>query len=87
MTAPVIEADAGSFASRLGALLAAMPNARDDTFDATALTAMTRAGSPGADSLQQLVMDVHKARSRRRNCFRARFQPIRKTRREPRYSR
>jgi uncharacterized protein Yka (UPF0111/DUF47 family) len=61
MAAPVIEADGGSFAGRLDALLAAMPEASGDMLDAAALAALTRAGKPGADSLHQLVMDLHKA--------------------------
>jgi uncharacterized protein Yka (UPF0111/DUF47 family) len=61
MAAPVIKAGAGDFAGRLEALLAAMPDASDDMLDAAALPVLTRAGKPGADSLHQLVMDLHKA--------------------------
>jgi uncharacterized protein Yka (UPF0111/DUF47 family) len=61
MAAPVIEADGDGFAARLDALLAAMPKASDDMLEAAALAAMTRAGKPGADSLHQLVIDLHKA--------------------------
>jgi uncharacterized protein Yka (UPF0111/DUF47 family) len=61
MAAPIIEAGRGRFAARLEALLAAIPEANDDMLDAAALAAMTRAGEPRADSLHQLVMDLHKA--------------------------
>jgi hypothetical protein len=61
MSAPAIEANGGSFSARLDALLDAMPDARDDMLDAASLAAMTRAGTPGRDSLHQLVMDLHKA--------------------------
>jgi uncharacterized protein Yka (UPF0111/DUF47 family) len=61
MAAPVIEADGRAFAARLDALLAAMPKAGGDMLEADALAAMTRAGKPGADSLHQLVIDLHKA--------------------------
>lgn len=61
MAAPVIEADGGSFASRLEALLGAMPKAADDRLEGDAVAAMTRAGAPGSDSLHQLVMDLHRA--------------------------
>jgi hypothetical protein len=59
--APVLEVGGGSFAVRLEALLAAMPKGNDDILDPAALPAMTHAGEPGADSLHQLVMDLHKA--------------------------
>jgi uncharacterized protein Yka (UPF0111/DUF47 family) len=61
MAAPVIEAGCGKFAARLEALLAAIPKGNDDMLDAEALTAMIRAGEPAADSLHQLVLDLHKA--------------------------
>src|SRR5262249_29962508 len=61
MAAPVIEASTSDFAFRLQALLATLPKAEDDTLEPAALAAITRAGKPGADSLHQLVMDLHKA--------------------------
>ncbi len=47
-------------ATRLDALLTAMPAAEDDLLDAAAVAAMTRLRHGGADSLHQLVMDLHK---------------------------
>jgi uncharacterized protein Yka (UPF0111/DUF47 family) len=61
MAAPVIEAGAPGFAVRLQTLLAALPDAGEDEIEPDALAAITRAGAPGADSLHQLVMDLHKA--------------------------
>ncbi len=61
MAAPVIEAGATGFAARLQSLLSALPDAEDDTLEPAALAAITRAGTAGADSLHQLVMDLHKA--------------------------
>jgi uncharacterized protein Yka (UPF0111/DUF47 family) len=60
MAAPAIEANGGSFSARLDELLEAMPDARDDMLDASSIAAMTRAGTPGRDSLHQLVIDLHK---------------------------
>jgi uncharacterized protein Yka (UPF0111/DUF47 family) len=47
-------------ATRLDALLKSMPTAEDDLLDAGALAAMTRLRHGSADSLHQLVMDLHK---------------------------
>src|SRR5271165_7359516 len=64
MAAPVLAAGRhpgqADVAARLDALLAAMPAAADDLLDAGAVAAMTRARHVGADSLHQLVMDLHK---------------------------
>jgi uncharacterized protein Yka (UPF0111/DUF47 family) len=61
MSLPVIESGAREFAARQDTLLAQLPKAEGDAIDAAALDAMTRAGTNGADSLHQLVMDLHKA--------------------------
>ncbi len=59
MAAPVLAAGAADIGQRLEALLAALPDAKDDLVDPGAVSAMTRAGG-GRDSLHQLVMDLHK---------------------------
>jgi hypothetical protein len=59
MAAPL--AQSGDFAARRDRLLAALPGVPDDTLDDSALAALTRTGTAEADSLHQLVMDLHKA--------------------------
>jgi uncharacterized protein Yka (UPF0111/DUF47 family) len=61
MATPVIQSGGTEFAARQDALLAALPNATNDTFSAVTLDIMTHAGTKNADSLHQLVMDLHKA--------------------------
>jgi uncharacterized protein Yka (UPF0111/DUF47 family) len=70
MAAPVIDAGKPEVAARLDALLAALPDAADETLDGDAVSAITQAGTrAGAqagggdgrwDSLHHLVMDLHK---------------------------
>ena len=60
MAAPVLAAGRTEVATRLDGLLAAMPAAENDLLDAGAVAAMTRARRGAADSLHQLVMDLHK---------------------------
>ncbi len=60
MAAPVLADKGDSFATRLEALLAALPAAHDDLIAPEAISAITRAEHGGADSLHQLVMDLHK---------------------------
>ncbi|HET8997762.1 MAG TPA: hypothetical protein VFN42_13925, partial [Acetobacteraceae bacterium] len=60
MAAPVLDSGQPEFASRLDALLGAMPAAGDDRLDPAGLAAITQAAD-GADSLHRLVMDLHKA--------------------------
>ncbi len=60
MAAPVLAAGRPGVAARLDALLTAMPAAENDLLDAGAVAAMTRLRHGGADSLHQLVMDLHK---------------------------
>ncbi len=57
---PVIQADRTDLASRLDALLAAMPTGAGDMCDAAELAAMMRVGEGRKDSLHQLVMDLHR---------------------------
>ena len=62
MAAPVLASAAGTaaFAGRLEARLAAMPEAGGDLLHPAEIEAMTRPGSARADSLHQLVIDLHK---------------------------
>lgn len=61
MAAPVLDAGISPFATRLGAVLAALPPTEGDMLDAAALAAMGNASPPlGSDSLHRLVMDLHK---------------------------
>ena len=47
MAAPVIDAGKPEVAARLDALLAALPDAADETLDGDAVSAITQAGVPG----------------------------------------
>ncbi len=62
MAKPVLAADAGAagFAGRLEACLACLPKGDGDLLEPVAIDAMTRPGSASADSLHQLVIDLHK---------------------------
>ncbi len=65
MAAPILaaapaRADAAGLARRTDALLAALPEAAEDRLPPGAIEAITRAAQDGADSLHQLVMDLHK---------------------------
>lgn len=60
MAAPVLAAKPDGVAGRLDALLSALPSTTDDLLDPDAVSAMTQAGRGHADSLHQLVMDLHK---------------------------
>ena len=62
MAAPVLASAAGreAFAERLEARLTGLPEAGDDLLHPPEIEAMTRPGSASADSLHQLVIDLHK---------------------------
>ena len=60
MAAPVLAAGRAGVADAARRAAAAMPAAEDDMLDAGAVAAMTRLRHGGADSLHQLVMDLHK---------------------------
>ncbi|KPF71349.1 hypothetical protein IP69_06535 [Bosea sp. AAP35] len=60
MAAPVLAGKPDGLATRLDALLKALPSGRDDLLDPEAISAMTQAGHKHADSLHSLVMDLHK---------------------------
>jgi hypothetical protein len=51
----------GQFQQRLEQLVSALPKPENDLIEAGAVDAITRAASANADSLHQLVMDLHKA--------------------------
>ncbi|MEJ0047668.1 MAG: hypothetical protein WDN04_17250 [Rhodospirillales bacterium] len=61
MATPMIQSGHSEFGARQDTLLAALPTIADDRLDAATLAAITRAGTNDADSLHQLVMDLHKA--------------------------
>ncbi len=60
IAAPVLESKPGGLTERLDGLLHALPAAVDDLLDPAAISAMTEIDRPHADSLHQLVMDLHK---------------------------
>ncbi len=62
MAAPVIaKRDSAGWAQRLAARLDALPQGEDDLMEGAVVISMAAAGQGGADSLHQLVMDLHKA--------------------------
>lgn len=61
MAAPVLECGPSPFPARLEALLADLPQARDDCLAPAQVAAITQATPGAADSLHRLVMDLHKA--------------------------
>jgi uncharacterized protein Yka (UPF0111/DUF47 family) len=60
MAAPVLATKSDGFAARVDALLRALPVAADDSLEPGTISAITQAGRGRADSLHQLVMDLHK---------------------------
>ncbi len=60
MAAPLLAVKPDGLAARLDGLLAALPAAADDLLDPVAVAAMMHAAHGAADSLHQLVMDLHK---------------------------
>ena len=60
MAAPLLAEKPDGLAARLDKLLAALPSITDDLLDPVAVAAMMHAGHGGADSLHQLVMELHK---------------------------
>jgi len=60
MAAPLLASRPNELGARMDALLALLPAGADDLVDSQAITAITQTGSAHADSLHQLVMDMHK---------------------------
>lgn len=60
MAAPVLATKPSGLAARLDELLGALPAPEDDLLDPKATSVMMQAGHGNADSLQRLVMDLHK---------------------------
>ncbi len=60
MASPALVDKPAGFDARLETLLAALPKADDDLLAPDSIAAITQAGHGQADSLHQLVMDLHK---------------------------
>jgi uncharacterized protein Yka (UPF0111/DUF47 family) len=60
MAAPVLASRPDGLAERVDRLMRTLPSGADDLLDPHALAAMTQIGAAHADSLHQLVMDIHK---------------------------
>jgi uncharacterized protein Yka (UPF0111/DUF47 family) len=60
MAAPLLVSRLDGLAARVDGLMGALPSGIDDLLDPNAIAAMTEIGVPHADSLHQLVMDMHK---------------------------
>ena len=60
MAAPLIASRIDGLAARVDGLLRTLPSGADDLLDPHAIAAMTQIGAAHADSLHQLVMDMHK---------------------------
>jgi uncharacterized protein Yka (UPF0111/DUF47 family) len=60
LAAPALPGTGPGFGDRLTKLLAALPGAKDDLVDVSAISAMMQAGHDAADSLHHLVMELHK---------------------------
>jgi uncharacterized protein Yka (UPF0111/DUF47 family) len=51
----------GAFQDRLKRLVSSLPKPQDDAIEGAVVHSITQAGRAGADSIHQLVMDMHKA--------------------------
>jgi hypothetical protein len=60
MAAPVLAAKPNGTGARLDGLLRALPAVTDDLLDPSAISAITQVSDAQNDSLDQLVMDLHK---------------------------
>jgi uncharacterized protein Yka (UPF0111/DUF47 family) len=60
MAAPLLASSLNGFAARLDGVMSKLPTGAHDLLEPKALAAMTQIGGKHADSLHQLVMDMHK---------------------------
>ncbi|MGD0493208.1 MAG: DUF47 family protein [Steroidobacteraceae bacterium] len=60
MATPLLASRPNGLAARVDGLMRTLPTGADDLLDPHAIAAMTQIGAAGADSLHQLVMDMHK---------------------------